>query len=459
VRRALITVGVVMLTLFVAGGVAAYLAYRNLDHNLTSLDVSSELGTDRPSHASATSGAEPMNILVMGSDTRAGQGSGFGHDTGARSDTTMLVHLAADRQSALVVSIPRDTIVQIPDCKMPDGSSYPAHEGMFNSAFSLGGPGCTVKTVESLTHIYMDHFMVIDFRGFQAMVDALGGIQVCLPYAVNDPLSHLNLPAGVSTVHGDQALAYVRARHFGTGSDISRISRQQAFLSSVVDKVRSAGTLLNPIKLYKFLDAATKSLSTDPPLAHLSALRDLASQVRSIPPSKITFTTTPWMVDPADPNRVLWDTAKTNLLWKAIKNDAPYPPPAPKPTIMDQRPLTTAPSDIAVDVLNGSGKSGAATRAATALRAQGYQVHSVGDASPDYVSTVVQYSPGMADAARTLAASIPGSSRVLVDGLGTTLQVVVGKQWPGVVPVVIKKAPEPNSGIRTANQSICKISY
>jgi LCP family protein required for cell wall assembly len=457
-RRTLITVGVVMVTLFVAGGVATYLAYRNLDHNITPIDVSSQVGTDRPSHATATSASEPMNILVMGSDTRSPHGMGL--SGGARSDTTMIVHLSADRQSALAVSIPRDSIVQIPECKTSDGSSYPAHEGMFNSAFSLGGPGCTIKTVESLTDIYIDHFMVIDFRGFQAMVDALGGIQVCLPYAVNDPLSHLNLPAGVSTVHGEQALAYVRARHFGTGSDISRITRQQAFLSSVVNKVRSAGTLLNPIKLYKFLDAATKSLSTDPSLAHLSALRDLASQVRNIPPSKITFMTTPWMVDPSDPNRVIWDTAKTNQVWKAIKDDAQYPPPAPKPTVMDQRPLTTAPADIAVEVLNGSGKSGAGTRAAAKLKAQGYQVSSVGDAATsDYVSTVVQYSPGMEDAARTLAASIPGSSRVLVDGLGTTLQVVVGRQWPGVVPVVIKKAPEPSSGIRTANQSICKISY
>ena len=457
-RRILITVGIVMVTLFVAGGVAAYLAYRNLDQNLTAIDVTSELGTDRPSHASATGSSEPMNILVMGSDTRSPHGMGL--NGGARSDTTMLVHLPADRQSALVVSIPRDSIVQIPECKTSDGSTYPAHEGMFNSAFSLGGPGCTIKTVESLTHVYIDHFMVIDFRGFQAMVDALGGIQVCLPYAVNDPLSHLNLPAGVSTVHGDQALAYVRARHFGTGSDISRITRQQAFLSSVVDKVRSAGTLLNPIKLYKFLDAATKSLSTDPSLAHLSALRDLASQVRSIPPSKITFMTTPWMVDPTDPNRVLWDTAKTDPMWKAIKDDVPYPPAAQKPTIMDGRPLSTAPADIAVAVLNGSGRSGAATRAAAKLSAQGYQVTTVGDApSSDFVSTVVQYSPGMEDAARTLAASIPGSSRVLVDGLGTTLQVVVGKQWPGVVPVGIKKAPEPSTGIRTANQSICKIGY
>jgi LCP family protein required for cell wall assembly len=463
-RRTLITVGIVMLTLFVAGGVAAYLAYRNLDQNISAIDPSADL-TDRPTKATptATGANEPLNILLMGSDTRQGQGHGFGNASllgGARSDTTMLVHLPADRKSALVVSIPRDSMVQIPACKTGDGSTYPAHLGMFNEAFSLGGPGCTMHTVESLTGIYIDHFMVVDFRGFQSMVDALGGIQVCLPTAIDDPKSHLNLPAGISTVHGTEALAYVRARYIGNGSDISRITRQQAFLSSVVNKVRSAGTLLNPIKLYKFLDAATKSLTTDPSLAHLSALRDLADQVRSIPPSKITFMTTPWMVDPSDPNRVVWDTAKTNPLWKAIKTDAAYPPPAPKPTIMDQRPLTTAPSDIAVEVLNGSGQSFAATRAAAKLRAQGYQVYSVGDAATsDYVSTVVQYSRGMEDAARTLAASIPGSSRVLVDGLGTTVQVVVGKQWPGVVPVVVKKVTEPSSGIRTANQSICKISY
>jgi len=462
-RRVLLTVGVVMLTLFVAGGVATYLAYRNLDHNIGSINISNDLGT-RPTKASptATTANQPMNILLMGSDTRAGQGSGFGNPAllgGARSDTTMLVHLPADRKSALVVSIPRDSVVQIPECKTADGSTYPAHQGMFNEAFALGGPGCTVHTVESLTHIYIDHFMVVDFRGFQSMVDALGGIQVCLPTAINDPKSHLNLPAGVSTVHGVEALAYVRARYIFDGSDISRISRQQAFLSSVVNKVRSAGTLLNPVKLYKFLDAATKSLTTDPELAHLSALRQLASQVRNIPPNKITFMTTPWMVDPADPNRVVWQTDKTGPLWQAIRTDAVYPPPTPKPTVMDNKALTTAPDAIAVRVLNGSGAPNAATKAAASLRAQGYQVLGVGNAdAQDYLSTVVRYSPGMEDAARTLAASIPGAGRVQVDGLGTVLEVVVGKQWPGVVPVVVKKPAADTTGIRTASQNICKVN-
>lgn len=463
-RRVLLTVGVVVLTLFVAGGVATYLAYKNLDNNINSLNVNNELGSDRPTKASptASTATPPLNILLMGSDTRAGQGAGFGNASllaGARSDTTMLVHLPADRKSALVVSIPRDSVVQIPECKASDGSTYPAHEGMFNEAFAIGGPGCTIKTVESLTHIYIDHFMVVDFRGFQSMVDALGGIQVCLNTAIDDPKSHLNLPAGISTVHGEEALAYVRARYIGDGSDISRIGRQQAFLSSVVNKVRSAGTLLNPVKLYRFLDAATKSLTTDPDLAHLSALRQLAGEVRNIPPSKVTFMTTPWMVDPTDPNRVVWQTDKTDQIWQAIRDDAPYPPPSPAPTTMDGKPLTTAPDAIAVRVLNGSGAPNAATRAANRLRAQGYQIVGVGNAeAQDFLSTVVRYSPGSEDAARTVAASIPGSSRVLVDGLGTVVEVVVGRDWPGVVPVVVKKSSSDNPGVRTASQSICKVS-
>ncbi len=462
-RRVLLTIGVVVLMLFVAGGVAGYLAYRNLDHNINKIDISAELGT-RPTKVTptSTSANQPMNILVMGSDTRQGQGSGFGNAAvlgGARSDTTMLVHLPADRKSALIVSIPRDSVVQIPECKTPDGSTYPAHVGMFNEAYALGGPGCTVHTVESLTHIYIDHFMVVDFRGFQSMVDALGGIQVCLPTAINDPKSHLDLPAGISTVHGVEALAYVRARYIGDGSDISRISRQQAFLSSVVNKVRSAGTLLNPVKLYKFLDAATKSLTTDPALAHLTALRQLASQVRSIPPNKMTFMTTPWMVDPADPNRVVWQTDKTGPLWQAIRTDAVYPPPTPKPTVIDNQPLTTAPDAISVRVLNGSGAPNAAGKASAALHRQGYAIVGVGDTNPqDYLSTVIQYSPGMEDAARTLAASMPGASRVIVPGLGSVLQVVVGQQWPGVVPVVVKQTSTQTTGIRTASQNICKIN-
>ena len=203
---------------------------------------------------------------------------------------------------------------------------------------------------------------------------------MCLPEAVVEPKSGLNLPAGTSTVTGDQALAFVRVRAIGTGSDIDRIDRQQAFLSSLITKARSSSTLLNPVKLLRFLEAATKSLTTDPELANLNTMRQLAQEVRGIPPKDITFVTTPWLVNPEDPNTVVWNEPKTNAIWSAINSGEPYPPEPPAPTEIDGKPLDVVPASIPVRVLNGSGVSGAATTAADELRAKGYSVVGVGDA-------------------------------------------------------------------------------
>lgn len=454
-RRLSLIVASVVAVLMVAGGVAGFLIYRHLDGNILAWDVTDAVGTDRPTKsAQAVDEKEPLNILVMGSDTREGQGRGFGSDvTGARSDTTLLLHLPASRERALVVSIPRDTIVDIPECKTETGTSAP-QTTRFNEAFSTGGPGCTIKTVESLTDVFIDHFVIVDFLGFQDVVSALGGVDVCLPEAVFDQKSGLDLPAGISTVEGEQALAFVRARYIGDGSDISRIDRQQAFLSSVIEKARSSGTLLNPLKLVPFLDAATKSLTTDPELASLNELRKLAQEVRSIPPKDVTFMTTPWIPNPEDPNTVVWQTDKTDELWEAIRTDAEYPPPAPKPTVIDGEPLTIPPEEIALRVLNGSGVDGAATKAANELGKQDYYIAGVDTAeSSDFISTIVRYDPINSEAARTVAASIPGATRVEVVGLGTTVEVVVGDDWPGVEPIAIKKPPQ--TGIRTADDDIC----
>ncbi|MEO8108160.1 MAG: LCP family protein [Actinomycetes bacterium] len=462
-RRTLKWLAVIVVLLIVAGAATGFYLYQRFEGNIDQVDVftSDNVGTDRPTKLaqSTEDQPEPLNILVMGSDTRAGQGKGYGPEaaiTGARSDTTLLVHLPADRQSAQVVSIPRDTILNIPSCKTQDGESTP-YTDRFNSAFSTGGPGCTIKTVEQNTGVFIDHFIIVDFSGFNDIVDALGGVDVCLPEAVVEPKSGLNLQAGTTTVTGDQALAFVRVRAIGTGSDIDRIDRQQAFLSSLITKAKSSNTLLNPVKLVRFLEAATKSLTTDPELANLNRMRQLAQEVRGIPPKDITFVTTPWIVNPDDPNTVVWNKKKTNALWSAIAADESYPPEPPEPTVIDGEPLTVPPASVSVRVLNGTGVDGVATTAAADLTAKGYSVIGVGDAeSQDFISTVVRYDEVSADAARTVTAAIPGSARVLRTGLGSTVEVIVGDDWPGVDRVVVKK-PKDATGIRQANDNICNV--
>jgi LCP family protein required for cell wall assembly len=461
-RRTLKWLAAIVVLLLVAGAATGFYLYQRLEGNIGVIDAFDPdvVGTDRPSkQAPEGTDHQPLNILVMGSDTREDQGPNYGAGgviTGARSDTTLLVHLPADRESALVVSIPRDTVLEIPSCKTETGASSPVTD-RFNSAFSIGGPGCTIKTVEQSTGVFIDHFVIVDFSGFNEIVDALGGVDVCLPYDVVEPKSGLDLPAGISTVTGDQALAFVRVRAIGTGSDIDRIDRQQAFLSSLITKARSSGTLLNPVKLVRFLEAATKSLTTDPELANLNRMRQLTQEVRGIPPKNITFVTTPWVVNPADPNTVIWDTPKTDEMWAAIAGDEPYPPEPPDPTIIDGEPLTVPPESVSVRVLNGTGVDGVATAAAEELAEQGFSIVAIADAeSQDFVSSVVRYDAAGADASRTVAASLPGAARVKRVGLGTTVEVVVGDNWPGVVPVVVKK-PRDEEGVRQATEDICKI--
>lgn len=321
-------VAVSLATVLVVALTAGFFVYRHLEGNITSMDVEDALGTDRPEEVvKADVEHKPLNILLLGSDTREGQGNNIGGDTPGLSDTTILLHLSADRDRAYGVSIPRDSMVERPECERKDGQGTdPGGLRMFNEAYAVGGPACTIKTVESITNIRINHFVVVDFNGFKNMVDALGGVPVCVPEEVNDNIGHIYLPAGSYEVKGQQALSYVRLRHgLSENGDIGRMKRQQAFLAAMANKAISAGTLLNPVRLYNFLDAATKSLTTDPELASLGKLRGLAGQMKDIGLGKIQFLTVPWESYPPDPNRVQL-APEADQLWKLLRNDEALPP-------------------------------------------------------------------------------------------------------------------------------------
>lgn len=470
--RVLAAVASVLVLLVATAGGAFAVLYHKLEGNITSVDISNQLFG-----SSAAPSSKPVvdeqgnysavNILLMGSDTRQGaQNEGYGQAsviTGARSDTTILLHLSGDRTHATAVSIPRDTWVQLPECVDANGKAVGGYDAKFNTAFELAGPGCTVKLVQQMTGLTVDHFMVVDFGGFKNMIDAMGGVEVCLTKAVDDPKSHLKLPAGTSTVMGDQALAFVRARKtLGDGSDLSRIKRQQAFLSSLIRKASSSELLLNPVTLYNVLNAATESLTADPGLANLDALKDLALSVKGMKPSQISFVTVPWQPK-GDGANVVIDEQKAAPLWAALKADQPYPPKkgaTPSPTSTEP-PLKTAPDRIYVQVLNGSGTAGMAKQAAADLRAQGYNVVGIGNADAnDYASSVVLYDPNRDESARTLSTAVTGSTSQEKAGLGRTLTLVVGKDYSGVSPVTVGGASTPSASVppaetTTADQVSC----
>jgi LCP family protein required for cell wall assembly len=322
-------VGATMVVIALVTGLTVVFVYRHYNSNLNVVDLGKELGTNRPERKIPAGPNGPINILVMGSDNRDAPGDHIDNLTGIgkRSDTTILLHLSGDREHAYGVSIPRDSVVDRPACLDKKGKqiSPAATDVMWNEAFNIGGPGCTVRQFEQLTKIPIDHFLVVDFSGFKGMVDAIGGVEVCLPHEVNDPIGHITLPAGTHTFSGTQALNYVRERHdLGNGSDIGRMKRQQAFVASMAHQAISANTLANPIKLYKFLNAATKSLTLDSDLGSLSKLVGLGYQFRHIGLDHIQFVTTPWEEDPSDPNRVVWAPEADNL-WRELANDQPIP--------------------------------------------------------------------------------------------------------------------------------------
>lgn len=306
-------IGVLALAMVLSLGVVLYL--RHLDANIQRKAFDNSDG--RPE---ALSG---INVLVMGSDTREGaNGVGIGGETPGLSDTTMLLHLSKNRKFAYGISLPRDAIVDRPRCKKKDGSwAPPAAATMFNAAYAIGGPACTVKTVEKLTNIHIDHFLVVDFVGFRSMVNAIHGVEICVPEAVNDEVGHISLPAGTYKVTGQQALDYVRVRHdigAPTG-DIGRMKRQQAFVSAMIKKVVSAGTLADPRKIVPFLEAATKSLTADPGVG-IGLLKSLGEQLKSIGLDKIQFITVPVQTYAPDPNRLQW-APDAEALWNLVRND------------------------------------------------------------------------------------------------------------------------------------------
>jgi LCP family protein required for cell wall assembly len=300
--------------------------YRHLNGNIDTESFAS-LGDDRPEKVYRGNG-EPLNILVMGDDTRSGEGNDIDSEAGGGgSDTTILVHLSADRSRAYAISIPRDSIVDRPECEDSDAVS----DIIWNQAFSVGGPLCTVAQVEENTDVFVDHFVTVDFNGFGEMVDAVGGVPVCVPEDIEDPKHQIFVPAGdPSLLTGDEALDYVRARYVGELSqqnDISRIRRQQTFIAALVREVKSAGTLTRLDKVVKFLDAATSSLTTDEDLGSVTRIGKIAMQLQNIGLDEIQFVTVPNAYYPRDSEhwgRVYWTDEATEL-WQFINEDKPLP--------------------------------------------------------------------------------------------------------------------------------------
>lgn len=317
-----------LLTLLAGAGLTAL--YIKFDRNISQVDIDSVLGHDRP--ADSPNGS--MDILVLGSDSRAGTDGEYGAHSGARADTAMIVHLNEARDAATVVSIPRDTLVERPACGREPGKK----RAMFNEAYSVGGPACAVKTVEKLTGVRMDHYLEVDFEGFSGLVDTLGGVEITTTQAIRDEDSRLDLSVGTHTLDGEQSLALVRTRKaLADGSDLGRIRLQHSFVRALARQVGGIGLFTDPRRLYDIADTATRSVTTDSGLGSASDLYRLARTLKGIDPDAMTMLTMPVAFDPKDPNRVVPIERQATRVWTALRADRPVPASATEGSAAEPR--------------------------------------------------------------------------------------------------------------------------
>ena len=338
---------------FAATGAAT--AYVRLGNNIDTYDTSSlihqppTLVVEEKPDPSDPNAGRALNLVVIGSDVRSGENALIGGEVeGMRSDSTIVVHISADRSRMDLVSIPRDSRVQIPSCLYYDGTSSRTQSARFNAAFSIGAANqdigeaaaCTVNTVQSLTGVPIDGWVVVDFAGFRNMVDALGGVEMCIPNDMDSDKAALHITAGVQRLDGPTALAFARARTgtgLGNGSDIMRLGRQQQLLGSIAQEVFAKNLLTDSPALYRFLTSALQSLAADTNTGTLSNLAGLAWSLRSIPPGNITFMTIPIATNPDDPNEVVW-TSEADQIWANLAADVPMVPAATPPATPTDTP-------------------------------------------------------------------------------------------------------------------------
>jgi LCP family protein required for cell wall assembly len=457
--------------LLTVGSAAGWSAINRLEGNIT-VDKGLSGLLKQSSETSSGSGTtySAQNILIVGTDTRTGQGTGYGSAAATssgngQSDTTILLHISADRKSAFAVSIPRDSWVTRPGCASDgtlDGSTV---TGKFNAAFSVGGRGCVIQAVKYLTGVTPDHFIEIDFKGFKAIVEALGGVTVCTTRRLYDPKftnasgghgSGLDLAVGTHTLNGDQALALVRARNLDPTADVGRMQRQQKFVSAVIRQATDTGLLTSPTKLYSVLSAVTSSLTVDAGLSG-DALKSFLISLEGISPAKIVFFTVPFTAR-FDHENLLWKTADANVMWDAMKNDTPYPVTAGGAANVSAGPsqpvLTVHPYDIKVAVLNGSGISGLARKTADQLTALGYIVTSVGTAnSSNNTTSTISYDTGWNESLKTLSWSAGSPTTTAVSGQGATFVLTVGKDWTAARAVKIAASVTASGGTVAADKT------
>ncbi|MFD8672040.1 LCP family protein [Streptomyces seoulensis] len=460
----------------VVTGTAGYLYLKHLEGNVSATDVGSAA-------KQGFSKDDAFNILIIGTDKRTGAGNeGYGDKNSVgHADTNILLHVAKDRTNATALSIPRDMIVDVPDCEtlQPDGSRKVipgSSQVRFNTSLGQEGrdAGCTMRTVKAVTGITPDHFMMVDFNAVKTLTSAVGGVKVCLKHAVNDKDSHLQLPAGESKVEGEQALAFVRTRHaWGNQGDLDRIKVQQQFMGSLMRDMSSSDTLTNPRKLLDLAEAATNALTVDKGIKSVGTLKDIALEMKKVPPKNITFLTVPVIDNPAEKVHatVVVNQTAGPQIFDAINNDVSFTDVKKKEKAAKDaqaarlKGTRSAPSDVRVRIMNGGAVAGSAQETLNWMQTEKSILKSenAGNAPAELSRTTLEYAPDQAPQARELAALMglsgsamkPGKSVENAQGL-PAMSLTLGKDFKGAGVSLTAPAKAPDvSDKSTADKVEC----
>ncbi|GAA2191472.1 LCP family protein [Streptomyces tricolor] len=408
-----------------------------------------------------------MNLLLVGTDGRdkISEQDRRAYRLGGQpchcTDTMMIVHISEDRERATVVSLPRDSYADMPaHVDQNSGRRHGPHPVKLNAAYAEGGPQLTIRTVENMTHVKIDHYLEVDFTSFMRTVDVLGGVKVCTPTPLKDKYTGLDLAPGTHTLLGGQALQYVRARHLDGASDLGRMKRQQRFLAALLDKATSSGVLLNPMRFRDVTRAVLGSVRADAGFG-TDELLDLGRAMRNFSPSSSEFTTVPigqmnFQVKGIG-STLKWDPAKAERLFGAVRDDRPLAADQPRrDPAAAPVPVEVAPDTIRVQVANGTGTAGLAKRVDAALAATGFATTRQPVTAPARVPrTVISYDPRWDRSARSLAAALPGAELRAVPGQGPMLKVTAGADFKNVRKVRFEDPARPEETVVRGNEVVC----
>ncbi|MDX3757513.1 LCP family protein [Streptomyces sp. AK02-04a] len=453
--RVVTTISVVVL----ASAGIGHAVVTSLGENIARVDPFKDM-KNRPA------GGHGMNVLLVGTDGRdkiteeERRKYRLGGAPCHCTDTMMIVHIAANRERASVVSLPRDSYAEVPaHTDQTTGAEHGPHPIKLNAAYAEGGPQLTVRTVENMTHVKIDHYLEVDFTSFMRTVDVLGGVSICTAQPLKDSYTGLDLSAGTHTLSGGQALQYVRSRHVDGASDIGRMQRQQRFLAALIERATSSGVLLNPMKFRDVTRAVLGSVRADQGFG-TDELLDLGRAMRNFSPSSSEFTTVPigqmaYMVKGIG-STLKWDDNKAAALFQSLRDDKPLAPPHKAAHAKTVR-VEVAPQQIQVQVENGTPTDGLGKRMDGALAATGFRTtgRPVNAQDRGARHSVIVYDPRWDRSAKSLAAALPGSELREVKGRGPLLKVIAGADFKEVTRVRVQDPYQAETRVVTGDQVVC----